>query len=48
MLTSPFASRWLDRLQVSLDWYRIEIDDAIIYGLRRRIHLALLRPNIQS
>ena len=30
VLTSPFASRWLDRLQVSLDWYRIEIDDAIV------------------
>jgi outer membrane receptor protein involved in Fe transport len=30
VLTSPFANRWLDRLQVSLDWYRIEIDDAIV------------------
>ena len=30
VLTSPFTSRWLDRLQVSLDWYRIEIDDAIV------------------
>ena len=30
VLTSPFASRWLDRLQVSLDWYRIEIDEAIV------------------
>ncbi len=30
VLTSPFASRWLDRLQVSLDWYQIEIDDAIV------------------
>ena len=30
VLTSPFASRWLDRLQVSVDWYRIEIDDAIV------------------
>ena len=30
VLTSPFVSRWLDRLQVSLDWYRIEIDDAIV------------------
>ena len=30
VLTSPSASRWLDRLQVSLDWYRIEIDDAIV------------------
>jgi outer membrane receptor protein involved in Fe transport len=30
VLTSPFANRWLDRLQVSLDWYQIEIDDAIV------------------
>jgi iron complex outermembrane recepter protein len=30
VLTSPFANRWLDRLQVSLDWYRIEIEDAIV------------------
>jgi outer membrane receptor protein involved in Fe transport len=30
VLTSPFASRWLDRLQVSLDWYRIEIEEAIV------------------
>jgi outer membrane receptor protein involved in Fe transport len=30
VLTSPSGSRWLDRLQVSLDWYRIEIDDAIV------------------
>ena len=31
VLTSQFASRWLDRLQVSLDWYSIEIDDAIAF-----------------
>jgi len=31
VLTSQFASRWLDRLQVSLDWYNIEIDDAIAF-----------------
>ena len=30
VLTSPFQSRWLDRMQVSLDWYRIEIEDAIV------------------
>jgi iron complex outermembrane recepter protein len=30
VFTSPFDSRWLDRLQVSLDWYRIEIEDAIV------------------
>ena len=32
VLTSLFASRWLDRLQVSLDWYSIEIDDAIAFA----------------
>jgi outer membrane receptor protein involved in Fe transport len=30
VFTSPLANRWLDRLQVSLDWYRIEIEDAIV------------------
>ena len=30
VLTSPFTQRWLDRLQVSLDWYRIEVEDAIV------------------
>jgi outer membrane receptor protein involved in Fe transport len=30
VFTSPFQSPWLDRLQVSLDWYRIEIEDAIV------------------
>ena len=31
VLTSQFANRWLDRLQVSLDWYSIEVDDAIAF-----------------
>src|SRR4029453_3847066 len=30
VLTSPFSSPWLNRMQVSLDWYRIEIEDAIV------------------
>ena len=30
VFTLPFDSPWLDRLQVSLDWYRIEIEDAIV------------------
>jgi outer membrane receptor protein involved in Fe transport len=30
VFTSPSASPWLDRLQVSLDWYRIELEDAIV------------------
>jgi outer membrane receptor protein involved in Fe transport len=30
VFTWSSASQWLDRLQLSLDWYRIEIDDAIV------------------
>ena len=31
VFTSPFRRAWLDRLRVSLDWYNIEIDDAIAH-----------------
>ena len=47
VLTSQFASRWLDRLQVSLDWYNIEIDDAIAFMPADHIHRALFRPDVQ-